>query len=85
MIKALSVEALNNYTILVSMEDGRTLSMDMSYLKNLSGPVVDSLKDLNGFKNVFVRNGIVTWQTGYDIDPYHLAENGIVVANRVFG
>jgi hypothetical protein len=59
--------------------------MDMSYLKSLSGPVIDPLKDLKVFKNVFVRNGIVTWQTGYDIDPYHLVETGYVVRNEAIG
>lgn len=85
MIKAISVEAVSDYTILVSLEDGRTIKMDMSYLKSLSGPVIDPLKDLKVFKNVFVRNGIVTWQTGYDIDPYHLVETGNVVRNEAIG
>ena len=85
MIKAISVEALNDFSIVVSLEDGRSIKMDMSYLKSLSGPVVDPLKDLKGFKNVFVRNGIVTWHTGYDIDPYHLVETGNVVGSNAVG
>jgi hypothetical protein len=85
MIKAISVEALSDYTILVSLEDGRTIKMDMNYLKSLSGPVVDPLKDPKTFKNVFVRNGIVTWKTGYDIDPYYLIETGAVVKNEAAG
>lgn len=46
MIEAISVEALNDFSIVVSLEDGRSIKMDMSYLKSLSGPVVDPLKDL---------------------------------------
>jgi hypothetical protein len=42
--------------------------------------VVDPLKDVREFSKVFVRNGIVTWTTGYDIDPYYLVEQGVVVS-----
>jgi hypothetical protein len=79
MIRAIQVTANDDYSILVMLEDGRTLKVDMKFLKNQSGPVVESLKDVGEFKKVFVRNGIVTWSTGYDIDPYYLIEQGSVV------
>jgi hypothetical protein len=41
MIKAIDVVAYPDFTISVNMEDGRTLKMDMSFIKSLSGPVVD--------------------------------------------
>ena len=85
MIRAISAFAFDDYTIQVSLEDGRVIKMDMQYLKNLSGPVVDPLKDPKAFQKVFVRNGIVAWQTGYDIDPYHLVEAGVVVGNQATG
>ncbi|MBI4403801.1 MAG: DUF2442 domain-containing protein [Deltaproteobacteria bacterium] len=79
MIKAISVIGNDDYSIVVTLEDGRVIRMDMSFVKTLHGPVADPLKDLNEFKNVFIRNGIVTWATGYDVDPYHLIEQGTVV------
>jgi len=82
MIKAISVKAHADYTILVSLEDGRVIRMNMEYLKTLSGSVVDPLKKLDAFQKVFIRNGIVTWQSGYDIDPYHLVESGILIRNK---
>ena len=85
MIRAISVLASDDYTIQVSLEDGRVIKMDMGYLRKLSGPVVDPLKDPKAFQKVFVRNGIVTWQTGYDIDPYHLVDAGVVVGNQATG
>ena len=60
------------------MEDGNVVRMDMGIIKTQSGPVVEPLKQLSEFKKVFVRNGIVTWPTGYDIDPYFLIEKGVV-------
>jgi hypothetical protein len=41
--------------------------------------VVEPLKQLTEFKRVFVKNGMVIWPTGYDVDPYYLIENGTVM------
>lgn len=79
MIRAIQVIAQDDFSILVTLEDGRRIRFDMNFLKNESGPVVEPLKNLDEFKKVFVRNGIVTWTTGFDIDPYHLIESGSVV------
>ncbi len=79
MIKAIQAVANDDYTIIVTLEDGRRLKVDMSVINSQSGPVVDPLKMLTEFKKVFVRNGIVTWTTGYDIDPYFLVEQGSVI------
>ena len=35
---------------------------------------IDPIKTIEGFRRVFVRNGIITWPSGYDIDPYFLME-----------
>ncbi|MGK5084942.1 DUF2442 domain-containing protein [Bdellovibrionota bacterium FG-1] len=78
MIKALQVIAKDDFSIFVTLEDGRVMRLDMSFINSQSGPVVDPLKSLSEFKKVFVRNGIVTWPTGYDIDPYYLVEQGFV-------
>lgn len=85
MIRAISAFVFDDYTIQVSLEGGRVVKMDMHYLKNITVPVVDPLKDPKAFQKVFVRNGIVTWQTGYDIDPYYLIEAGVVVGNNATG
>lgn len=79
MIKAIHVTASDDYSIYVTLEDGRKLRIDMAFIKNQSGSVVDPLKNLAEFKKVFVRNGIVTWSTGYDIDPYYLIEQGTII------
>ncbi|MGK5088316.1 DUF2442 domain-containing protein [Bdellovibrionota bacterium FG-2] len=78
MTKAIQVVANDDYSILVTLEDGRIIRVDMASIKNESGPVVDPLKSILEFKKVFVRNGIVTWPTGYDIDPYFLVQQGFV-------
>ncbi len=79
MIRAIGVVANDDYSIEVRLEDGRDLKMDMKFLTDESGPVVDPLKKIMEFKKVFIRNGIVTWPTGYDIDPYFLLEQGSII------
>ena len=74
MIKAISVKANDDFSILVSLEDGRIVRMDMSFIQDKSGPVVEPLKNIEEFKRVFVNKGIVTWPTGYDIHPYFLID-----------
>ena len=80
MIKAIHVIPNDDYTITVDLENGQTIKMDMGFIKNLTGPVVDPLKAPSEFKKVFIRNGVVTWTTGYDIDPYYLVEQGVTVS-----
>ena len=79
MIKAISVIANDDYTITVGLENGKFIKMDMSFIHKQTGPVVEPLKDIKDFKNVFICNGIVTWSTGYDIDPYFLETSGTPV------
>ena len=78
MIKVIQVVANDDFSIHATLEDGRIIRLEMGFIKKQNGPVVDPLHNLSEFKNVFVRNGVVTWPSGYDIDPYFLVENGVV-------
>lgn len=79
MISAIKVLATDDFTITVDLEDGRTLKLDMSFIKNEQGHVIQPLKQIEEFKKVFIKNGIVTWPTGYDIDPYFLESEGLLI------
>ncbi len=79
MIKAVKVTANDDYNIVVTLENGRVIRMDMNFIHGQSGPIVEPLKQLVEFKKAFVRNGIVTWPSGFDIDPYYLVEQGLAV------
>ena len=50
MIKAISVIPNKDFSITVNLEDGRTIRMDMSFIFKKNGPVVDPLKNEEGFK-----------------------------------
>lgn len=46
----------------------------MSFIFEESGPVVDPLKIYDNFRLVAVNDGVISWPTGYDIDPEYLIE-----------
>ena len=75
MIKAISARAKGLYCIEVTLADGTVIEHDMSYLSSEHGPVVDAIKSAAEFAKVFIDRGIVSWPSGYDIDPYFLVES----------
>lgn len=77
MINAISVVASEDFFIVVNLEDGRTLKLDMNFIKHENGHVVESIHNFEEFKKVFIKNGIVSWPSGYDIDPYYLEAQGL--------
>ena len=84
MISAIRVVATEDFYIVIDLEDGRSLKLNMNYIKEESGSVVQPLKNFEEFKKVFVRNGIVTWPTGYDIDPYFLESHGTFITQTAY-
>jgi len=77
MTKAVSVKVKGLYYIEVSLEDGSVIEHDMNYLISESGPVVEAIKAEFEFAKVFIDRGIVSWPSGYDIDPYFLIEKSL--------
>ena len=79
MINAISVTATKDYHVIVELEDGRSFNIDMSYILSESGSVIQPLKRIEEFQKVFIQKGIVTWPSGFDIDPYYLISIGILI------
>lgn len=46
----------------------------MSFILNENGTVVEPLKNWEVFQQVSIVDGVITWPTGYDIDPSFLLE-----------
>lgn len=74
MIKAKKVIPHPDFKLTVTFEDDRECIIDMSFIFEESGPVVDPLKIYDNFRLVAVDNGVISWPTGYDIDPEYLIE-----------
>jgi hypothetical protein len=78
-INAISVAATEDFHLIVKLEDGRSFNFNMSYILKETGPIVQPLKNIEEFQKVFIQHGIVTWPSGFDIDPYFLIANGILI------
>ncbi len=72
MIKVIKVVPHPNFKLTVTFENNQISVIDMNFILNESGPVVDPLKAYENFQKVYIENGIITWPTGYDIDPAYL-------------
>ena len=67
--KMLDIKAKDNFTLECLMENGEIYIYDMSFLKDYKGgPMIQPLKDINYFKQVFLDYGHPTWPNGYDVD-----------------
>lgn len=74
MTKVKKVIPHPDFKLTVFFEDNNVSTVDMNFIFKESGPVVDPLKTYEHFRLVFIEDGVITWPTGYDIDPEYLLE-----------
>jgi hypothetical protein len=74
VIKVKEVIPHPDFKLTVIFENGNVSSIDMNFIFHEFGPVVNPLKSYEQFRLVYLEDGIITWPTGYDIDPHHLQE-----------
>lgn len=74
MTKVKEVIPHPDFKLTVIFEDNNISTIDMNFIFQESGPVVNPLKSYENFRLVFVEDGVITWPTGYDIDPQYLRE-----------
>lgn len=67
MVRAVRVEALDDFRLQIVFSDGTEGVLDLSeYIK--PGPVTGPLMDPAFFARVFIEAGVPTWPNGFDID-----------------
>lgn len=71
--KAINVEALDNYTLLIEFNNGEKRYFDVK--PYLSFKPFEKLKDVNKFKNVKIDGLSIKWENGADICPDELYNN----------
>ena len=72
----ISVEALENYNLLLTFKTGEKKIYDMK--PNLDGGIFEELKDKNHFRKVRVSFDTIKWENGADFDPEVLYQDSIL-------
>lgn len=76
IIHIIEVQALNNYQLMLTFEDGVKKLYDMK--PKLYG-VFEPLRDIEKFKEVYIEDGTVKWTGDLDLCPGSLYENAVTV------
>jgi hypothetical protein len=72
MTDVVSVKHLGGYKLRVGFSDGSAGVHDFSSTAARDGEMVQPLKDLAFFAEVFIELGALTWPNGFDLDPIAL-------------
>lgn len=72
----ISVEALENYNLLLTFKTGEKKIYDMK--PHLDGGIFEELKDKNLFIKVRVSFDTIEWENGADFDPEVLYQDSIL-------
>jgi hypothetical protein len=69
------LEYLGDFQIRFVYPDRLDITLDFGgYFESIPGPVTDPLRAENKFREVFMDHGVLTWPTGYDVDPIILRQ-----------
>jgi hypothetical protein len=69
MIKISKIDWLGGYRLRVYFSDTSAGEYDFAALVAQAGPMVEPLKDVDYFRQVFLEFGAPTWPNGFDIAP----------------
>ena len=72
--KVVSITPTSAFRFVVRFADGAWGEWDFSEVAELSGPMVEPLKDADFASRVFLDFGAPTWPNGFDVCPQALYE-----------
>ena len=75
------VKANDNFTLECEMENGEIYLYDMSYIQKESGEVIQPLRDINVFKEVWIEYGALEWSTGLGIHGDTVVRDGQLISS----
>ena len=71
---------VGDYVLECEMANGRIYQYDMQFLLERSGEVIEPLKELKAFKEVFIESGSLEWPNGYCIHADTVALDGQLIS-----
>ena len=78
--KIYSVTANQNFTLECEMENGEIYLYDMSYVHRESGEVIEPLRNIKVFKEVWIEYGALEWPSGLGIHGDTIARDGKLIS-----
>ena len=79
-----NVKANDNFTLECEMENGEVYLYDMSYIQKEPGEVIEPLRDIKIFKEVWIEYGALEWPSGLGIHGDTVVRDGkLIVSSSV--
>ncbi len=72
LIKIRAVKPAGGKRLAITFADGAHGVHDFSWLFDLSGPMLEPLRDQAMFERVFLETGALTWPNGLDLSPWNI-------------
>lgn len=85
MLRVSKVKYLNDYSLRVTFNDGKTKTIDLENVVKNGGYYFKPLQDVDLFKNVCMddMNYSISWPNGADLSPDTLYEMGVEEKKKV--
>ena len=77
--KIFEVKANDDFSLECEMENGEIFIYDMSFINTETGEVIEPLRDINIFKQVWIEYGALEWPTGLGIHGDTVARDGKLI------
>ena len=74
---------VGDYVVDCEMANGRIYRYDMHFLLEQSGEVIDPLKEVKEFKEVFIESGSLEWPNGYCIHADTIVLDGQLLTEEI--
>ena len=76
------VTARDDFTLVCEMENGDIYEYDMSFVNEEDGEAIESLRDIEIFKQVWVDYGTLEWLSGYGIHGNTVVREGSLISKK---
>ncbi len=77
-----TVTPKDDFTLVCEMENGEVYEYDMSFINKEDGEVIEPLRDVKLFKQVWVEYGALEWPNGFGIHGNTVVRDGKLISKK---
>lgn len=74
LLRIRSVKPAGGRRLAITFENGAHGVHDLAWLFEMSGPMLEPLRDQTFFERVFLEMGALTWPNGLDLSPWNISQ-----------